>query len=108
MLPSNPERRATPAYDLERIQQLAGQGGLSSVITATARHGAGTLGLEESDIISAVLELTPACFHKSMPAEKRPELSQDVYYLRFRAVELYIKLQIDPEGFAIVVQFKKR
>ncbi|HSU17292.1 MAG TPA: type II toxin-antitoxin system MqsR family toxin [Longimicrobium sp.] len=108
MLPYDPHGPDTPAYDLERIQQLVGQGELSRVITGASRQGADQLGFEEPDIVAAVLGLTPTCFYKSMEAEKRPGLWQDVYHLHFRAMDLYIKLQIDPDGFAIVVQFKKR
>lgn len=108
MLPFDPKSRTTPTYDLERVQQLVGQGTISRMFTAAAADGALGLGLGEPDIVSAIQELTPACFYKSMEAEKRPGLWQDVYHLQFRGVELYIKLQIDPAGFATVVQFKRR
>ncbi|HEX8903540.1 MAG TPA: type II toxin-antitoxin system MqsR family toxin [Longimicrobiaceae bacterium] len=105
MLPSNPKG---PAYDLEHIQRLVGQGPISCVITGASVEGARGLGLEQSAIVEAVLELTPACFYKSMEAEKRPGLWQDVYHLHYLSFDLYIKLQVDPDGLAIVVQFKTR
>ena len=108
MLPLDPKSRATPTYDLERIQQLVGQSPISSFITVAAVAGARALGFGEPDIISAVLELTPACFYKSMESERLPGLWQDVYHLSYRGAELYLKLQIDPLGRATVVQCKKR
>ncbi len=107
MLPSD-QSRGTPTYDLERIQQLVGQGAISRRVTTAALEGAHQLGLDRSEIIAAVLELTPTCFHKSMEADKCPGLWQDVYHLRYRSMELYIKLQIDPVGIAVVIQFKAR
>lgn len=106
MLPSN--SRSTPTYDLETIQRLVGQGPISRVISSAAVEGARLAGFEQSGIVEAVLELTPACFYKSMAADKCPGLWQDVYHLHHRGVDLYIKLQIDSGGFAIVVQFKRR
>jgi hypothetical protein len=105
MLPSNP---GTPAYDLERIQQLVGQGDLSRVITTAAYEGADEWDWGRAEIVEAVLALAPHHFHKTMPAEKRPGFWQDVYHLPFRGEEVYIKLQIDPKGFAVVIQFKAR
>jgi len=107
MLPSN-QSRSTPAYDLERIQQLVGQGALSRRITAAAVEGAHQLGWDDTHVVAAILHLTPGCFYKSMTAEKRPGLWQDVYHLQYQSAELYIKLQIDPYGIAVVVQFKPR
>jgi len=107
MLPSDGDR-GTPAYDLERIQQLVGQGELSRRITGAAVEGARPLGLGVPEIVAAVLELTPACFYKSMEAEKLPGSWQDVYHLQYRSVDLYIKLQLSPRALGVVVQFKKR
>jgi motility quorum-sensing regulator/GCU-specific mRNA interferase toxin len=105
MLPSNEH---TPTYDLQHVQWLVGQGEVSSFITTVARNGARECGLSISELVEAVLELSPANFYKSMEADKRPGMWQDVYHLSFRGVELYIKLQISPAGDAVVVQFKAR
>jgi motility quorum-sensing regulator/GCU-specific mRNA interferase toxin len=78
------------------------------MITAAADEGARLLGFEEAESVAAVLELTPACFYKSMEAEKQLGLWQDVYHLQYRSVDLYIKLQVSPRGLGVVVQFKKR
>lgn len=97
-----------PTYDLQHLQQLVGQGELSRAITEVARAGSTSLGLEVPDIITAVLELRASDFYKTMEAERCPGLRQDVYHLRFRNIDLYIKLQLSPDRRAVVVQFKRR
>src|SRR5687768_12923922 len=96
--------RGQPTYDLEHLQQLVGQGSLSRIITDTALQEAASLGLGVSEIVEAVLGLTPAHFYKSMEAEKRPGYWQDVYRREFREMELYVKLQIAADGRAVIVQ----
>jgi hypothetical protein len=97
-----------PMYDLEKVQQLVGQGLLSSSITQAAKDGAELLGFGDEDIVQAVLELTPRHFYKSMESERLPGLWQDVYHLDYRGWPLYIKLQLNPVGRAVVVQYKAR
>lgn len=100
--------RGKPAYDLQEIQRLIGQGSISSWFTGTAKRGAALLGLGDDNITEAVLELTPRHFYKSMESEQCPGLWQDVYHLDYRGVPLYIKLQMSVDGRGIVVQFKAR
>ncbi|MBW3571881.1 MAG: type II toxin-antitoxin system MqsR family toxin [Gemmatimonadetes bacterium] len=97
-----------PTYDLHELQRLIGQGPVSSWTTITAERGAAELKLQRSDIIEAVLELMPQHFYKSMESEQCPGLWQDVYHLNRGGVVLYIKLQMSPDGRAVVVQFKRR
>jgi motility quorum-sensing regulator / GCU-specific mRNA interferase toxin len=97
-----------PTYDLQRLQQLIGQGPLTRRITNSATDAAALLGLGEDDIVEVVLSLAPAQFYKSMEAERRPGLWQDVYHAAYHGVGLYIKLQLEPAGLAVVVQFKRR
>jgi motility quorum-sensing regulator/GCU-specific mRNA interferase toxin len=100
--------RGVPAYDLQQLQQLIGQGLVSSWIMGTAKTGAAQLGLGEEEIVDAVLQLTAGHFYKSMESERFPGLWQDVYHLDYRGVRLYIKLQMGVGGRAIVVQCKAR
>ncbi|HEX2210289.1 MAG TPA: type II toxin-antitoxin system MqsR family toxin [Longimicrobium sp.] len=100
--------RGQPAYDLEQLQRLIGQGPMSFAITRTAEEGAAKLNWDRSDIVEAVLELTAQHFYKSMESERMPGLWQDVYHLECRGIWLYIKLQLGTHGRAIVVQFKQR
>lgn len=100
--------RGEPTYDLRHLQQLIGQGTVSSWTTITAERGAVDLGLQRNDIIEAVLELLPQHFYKSMESGQCPGLWQDVYHLDRNGVALYIKLQLSADGRAVVVQFKRR
>jgi motility quorum-sensing regulator/GCU-specific mRNA interferase toxin len=108
MLPSQLGGRK-PTYDLELVQQLVGQGPLSRLITSAARRGARECGFTSTGaIVDAILALSSANFYKTMVAERFPGLWQDVYHSAFHGVDLYIKLQISPEGVGVVVQFKER
>lgn len=98
----------TPTYDLQLLQQLVGQGPLSRSVTQIAREGAYHMGLDVPEIIAAVLQLGPADFYKTMESERCPGLWQDVYHLRFRGLDLYIKLQLSADRRAVVVQFKRK
>lgn len=100
--------RGVPTYDLQQLQQLIGQGLVSSWIMGTAKTGAAQLGFADEEIVDAVLQLTPQHFYKSMESERFPGLWQDVYHLDYRGVRLYIKLQMGVGVRAIVVQCKAR
>lgn len=97
-----------PTYGLQQLQQLIGQGALSSTITQAAKAGAALLGLADDAIVESVLALTPLHFYKSMESEQLPGLWQDVYHLEFRGLRLYIKLQLGSNGRGIVIQYKAR
>jgi hypothetical protein len=100
--------RGEPTYDLELLQQLIGQGPVSSAITGAAKAGAGFFAFGNEEIVEAVLQLLPANFYKSMESESCRGLWQDVYHLVYRSVLLYIKLQMGADGRAVVVQFKQK
>jgi Motility quorum-sensing regulator, toxin of MqsA len=107
MLPFH-DRSRTPTYDLAEVQRLVGQGPISSMISDAARQGAARLDLYEAEIVEAILLLSSSNFHKTMEAERTPGLWQDVYHLRYREKDLYVKVQIDRKGRAIVISCKKR
>ena len=44
-------------------------------------------------------------FYKTMPAEKRAGLWQDVYRLSFCGVRVYLKVQMNAAGQAVIVSF---
>jgi motility quorum-sensing regulator / GCU-specific mRNA interferase toxin len=101
--------RTRPTYALVRVQQLMASP-LSRVITGAAVNGAGELGLDEDAIVECVLNLDSACFHKTMPAEKRPGLWQDVYRPTFEGLALYVKVQIveeRPGETIVIISFKQ-
>ena len=100
--------RGQPAYDLEQLQRLIGQGPISSVITMAARDGASAACMTLDQLVDAVLMLESVDFYKSIEAVDRPGLWQDVYHLEYGGTWLYIKLQMLPDGRAVVVQFKEK
>lgn len=108
MLPSSSNRGRTPAYDLEEVQRLVGQGPTTCKVTEAALLNADELRFSYADIIAAVLELKPANFHKTMLSTRIPGAWQDVYRSSYRGRDLYIKVQINPASLAVVIQFKKR
>jgi hypothetical protein len=103
-----PYDEQTPTYDLQQMQWLVGQGEFSRVISYVAAEGANEIGFSREDIVEAILSLTREDFYKSMEAERFPGLWQDVYHLWYRGVHLYIKLQVDLKGRAVVIQFKRK
>lgn len=105
MLPSNEN---VPTYDLQHLQWLVGQGELTCFISEAALLGGEELQIDRDGIVEVVLSLGPEDFYKTMEAERCPGLWQDVYHRWTEGVEWYIKLQIDQEGCAVVIQFKPR
>lgn len=96
-----------PHYDLNRIKELF-QIGSSRLVTGTALDHAAELHLYRADIVECVLELTHREFYKSMTSHHDHRLWQDVYHPTFRERQLYVKIQISPDGKAVVVQFKAK
>jgi motility quorum-sensing regulator/GCU-specific mRNA interferase toxin len=107
MLPFNSRSRA-PAYDLEEVQRLAGQGPISCKVTEVALDGGRALGFNYDGVIEVVLAIQETDFYKSMPSVQVFGLWQDVYRLSYEGVSLYVKLQINHRGEAVVIQFKER
>jgi motility quorum-sensing regulator / GCU-specific mRNA interferase toxin len=96
-----------PTYPLDRIRTLVGQEG-AWLITLTAQQTALQIGCDEQDVVECIQEtLHESHFYKTMPAEKRAGLWQDVYRLTFRGVRVYLKVQINAAGHAVIVSFKE-
>ena len=76
-------------------------------ITATAQATAALVGFLDDDICECINCLRDSHFYKTMPAEKMASLMQDVYKINFGSKRLYIKLQINQGGNAVVVSFKE-
>lgn len=64
--------------------------------------------MDRNAIVAVVLSLEPGDFYKTMEADLSPGLWQDVYRRCVDERELYIKLQVDHTGRAVVIQFKRR
>lgn len=101
-------RRDEPTYDLRHIQALAERGPPWVRITLAAHGNGALLRFDDEDIVRTVSALQRSDFYKSMEAERRPGLWQDVYHASRRGIRLYIKLQVGFDGCAVVVQFKER
>jgi hypothetical protein len=74
--------------------------------TGAATDSAGDLGFDEDDIYDCIVgHLEETHFYKTMPAEKASQCMQDVYYITYEGVRLYVKLQVRVD--AVVVSFKE-
>lgn len=93
-----------PTYGLGTIKSMVRDGQYH--ITSSALQGAFTIGLDEDDIITAVLGLECGDLYKTMQSIAVPGLWQDVYHIRYNGYLLYIKLQISIS--AIVISFKEK
>jgi hypothetical protein len=94
-----------PTYELCEIRECIKQG--KSYILETASKTAALLGYLEDGIMECVLEhLSETHFYKTMPSDKVPGVMQDVYKMTHQGNRLYIKLQINKGGNAVVVSFK--
>jgi len=96
-----------PHYPLRRLQALI-QNINTWTITSSAYAEGVKLGWSEEEIVQCVCGLTQRDFYKSMTAYHNPKLWQDVYRPTFRAVDLYVKLQIFPAEHVMVISFKER
>jgi len=94
-----------PTYDLREIQAKVRAG--LYWITYSARRGGSAIGFSEEDIVSCVLSLRGPDFYKTMEADAAPGLWQDVYRPVYGQTALYVKLQIERDGDAIVISFKE-
>lgn len=95
-----------PTYELFEIQGSIRQD--KFYITETARQTAALVGFLDDDIAECVVDhLQESHFYKTMPAEKIAGLMQDVYKITYRGKRLYLKLQINKGGNAVIVSFKE-
>jgi motility quorum-sensing regulator / GCU-specific mRNA interferase toxin len=92
------KRRAT--YDLDAIK--AAFAGIESLaITVTAYSNALRLGFDRQSILETVASIERRMFHKSMTTYADHRVWQDVYYVPFNGIVLYIKFQAD-----VITEFK--
>lgn len=91
-------------YSLEEIKQLVAGG--HRYITRSSLDGAYDLGFDDQDIVECICDyLEVTHFYKTMPADKRPGLMQDVYRITYEGQPLYMKFQI-VNGSVTVISFK--
>ena len=93
------------AYPLDWIKQLFQR--KRWIVTITAENCALNLGLDDEDIFDCIVNyLNETHFYKTMPAEKKPGLMQDVYRITYKNQRIYLKLQV-ANDWAVVISFKE-
>lgn len=76
-------------------------------MTNSATQGMVALGFNQNDVVNAIQALTRKNFYKSMPPfNLRFAAWQDVYKLKFKDIDLYIKFQINENG-ELLLSFKE-
>lgn len=99
------EQFGKATYDLDELKKFIDKG--DYFITGTCRKEFSRLDYSEGAVIRIVKRLRKAEIYKTMPAEKKPDLMQDVYHTREKADNFYIKLQKSScGGRCIILQFK--
>lgn len=94
-----------PHYPLTEIQSLIQQG--RHYLTKVSREGASNLGMQLSDVLQTIKDLTSNDFYKSMTSHGDHKLWQDVYRPDTSFGKIYVKLQIGSSVQVVVVSFKE-
>lgn len=95
--------KRTPHCKLPVIKSLVDAGKVKS--TFSALTGGAALGFDFAGIVSVVMALTPADFHKSMTTHAAHRVWQDVYRTSTTAGEIYLKLTVVDD--VLIVSFKE-
>lgn len=94
-----------PHYSLIDIQnQMTNVKSLR--LTFSSRKGLLELDFNEYDAMNAIQGLKNIDFYKSMTTHKNHSVWQDVYKTTYKYVDLYIKFQMDNNGY-FVISFKE-
>lgn len=98
--------KRTPTFDLTSIKAE-----FSTVrclrITRTAHNTACALGFSLQDIVDIIQSIARKHFYKSMTSYSDYQIWQDVYYVPYEDIILYIKFTIDDEG-QLLISFKEK
>lgn len=97
--------RHLPAFSLELIQTLVGEGKYR--ITSGAFDGAASLYLGEDDIVACVLGLRRSDYDQTLDSTAVPGTKQDVYLPRFHGFAIYLKLRLVESTRVVVISFKR-
>jgi len=96
---------AEATYALDWIKQLFVR--KRWIVTTSAENSALNIGLDDEDIFDCVVNnLNETHFYKTMPAEKKTGLMQDVYRITYKNQRIYLKLQV-ANDWAVVISFKE-
>lgn len=94
-------------YNLYELQELL-RNPITRIVTARAEINASSVGIiGKEEIVARVLQLRPDEIYKTMPADIRPGLWQDVYKTQEAGIPLYIKLQKSYDNNGVVIQLKR-
>ena len=95
-----------PRYWLVQLKGLIGSGKYR--VTVSSFRSALLMGFSDEDITDCVVNfLEPSHFYKTMAAEQMAGLMQDVYKITYEGKRVYLKLQINKSGHAVIVSFKE-
>ena len=95
--------KRTPRCKLDIVKSFVGAGKVR--VTSSARIGAAVLGLELADMLTVLIALTPADFHKSMTTHIDHTIWQDVYLPSTLVGDVYLKLTVIDD--VLIVSFKE-
>ncbi len=101
------EKLGQATYNLFELQALL-RSPATRIITATAEQNASSVGIiGREEIVARLLKLQPNEIYKTMTADLKPGLWQDVYKTQEAGTPLYIKLQKSYNGKGVVIQLKR-
>ncbi len=98
-------RRRPPAFSLEVVQTLVGNGAYR--ITDSAMDTAAQLALDEQDICDCVQDLSRSNFYKTMPSTRVQGTEQDVYRTRYAGFAIYLKVRVVDGVRVVIISFKR-
>lgn len=74
----------------------------------TALRDAGLLNLKHPDIIACIQSIEVEHFYKSMTSDQNSRVWQDVYYVPWGDVLLYVKFTQTEDGELFLISFKEK
>ena len=95
--------KGTPHCKLSVVKALIAAGNVRATVSALA--GGAALGFDFAGIVSVVMTLIPANFHKSMTTHANHRIWQDVYQPTTPAGKVYLKLTVIDD--VLIVSFKE-
>lgn len=94
------------SYALLLVKELVKEG--KYLVTFAVVQSATLMGFLDEDITDCIVNfLQPSHFYKTMASEQKAGMMQDVYKITFEGKRVYLKLQINQSGLAVIVSFKE-
>jgi motility quorum-sensing regulator/GCU-specific mRNA interferase toxin len=76
-------------------------------ITRTATRCAEDLSFSLADVVALIQGMERSQFYKSMTSDLSPRIWQDVYYVPYDRIVLYVKFTVDAQG-NLLISFKEK